>query len=91
MMAAGAGGGVSISDTSPPAAWLDVAPLLQRAAAAMEPGELLHGDTFSLFEAVSAVMIGECWLRCRHGLQKRLLRVSGHAPCLVSRDSSDVH
>lgn len=85
-MATGAGGGVSVSDTPPHVAWLDVAPLLQRAAAAMEPGELLHGDTFSLFEAVSAVMIGECSLRYRHGLQRRPLRISGHALCLVSRD-----
>ena len=58
MMATGAGRGVHPAEGPPPLMWLDVAPLLQRAAAAMEPGRLLHGETFSLFESVSAVEIG---------------------------------
>ncbi len=53
-----AGHGGRSADGPPHVTWLDVAPLLQRAAAAMEAGDLLHGDTFSLFEAVSAVEIG---------------------------------
>lgn len=39
--------------------WVDAAPLLARACAAMAPGELVQADSFSLFESVSAVEIGE--------------------------------
>jgi Mak10 subunit, NatC N(alpha)-terminal acetyltransferase len=40
------------------ATWVDVAPLLARARSAMQPGELVQADSFSLFESVSAVEIG---------------------------------
>ena len=38
---------------------MDAASLLRRACDAMQPGELLHDDSFSLFESISAVEIGE--------------------------------
>lgn len=41
------------------ATWEDAAPLLARACEAMAPGELVQADSFSLFESVSAVEIGE--------------------------------
>lgn len=52
---------------------MDVAPLLARACAAMQPGELVQHESFSLFESVSAVEIGEfigtllCGCSCAYG------------------------
>ena len=41
------------------ATWVDVAPLLTCVCSAMQPGELVQADSFSLFESVSAVEIGK--------------------------------
>jgi hypothetical protein len=46
------------------ATWMDIAPLLDHACAAMQPGELVQADSFSLFESVSAVEIGAHDKRC---------------------------
>ena len=40
------------------ATWVDVAPLLTCVCSAMQPGQLVQADSFSLFESVSAVEIG---------------------------------
>ena len=40
-------------------AWLDAQPFLASVAEQMAPGELLHAPSFSLFEAMSAIEIGD--------------------------------
>ncbi|KAK9901701.1 hypothetical protein WJX75_009287 [Coccomyxa subellipsoidea] len=40
-------------------AWLDIEELIQDAAEALQEGELVHDDHFSLYEAMSAVEIGD--------------------------------
>ena len=39
--------------------WLDVQPALREVSAQLQHGEMLHSDHFSLFEAMSAVQIGD--------------------------------
>lgn len=39
-------------------AWLDAAPLLSRVQEALAPGQMVHDDSFSLFESMSAIEIG---------------------------------
>ncbi len=46
------------------ASWLNAAPLLARAQAALAPGQMVHDDSFSLFESMSAIEIGAV-LNCR--------------------------
>ena len=38
--------------------WLDAQPLLRRLSSALQPGELVHSEHFSLFDAMSAIEIG---------------------------------
>ncbi len=38
--------------------WLDAAPLLSRVQEALAPGQMVHDDSFSLFESMSAIEIG---------------------------------
>ena len=45
------------------ASWLVATPLLARAQAALAPGQMVHDDSFSLFESMSAIEIGAA-LRC---------------------------
>ena len=40
------------------AVWLDAAPLLLRVQEALAPGQMVHDDSFSLFESMSAIEIG---------------------------------
>ena len=39
--------------------WLDAQPFLTRVAEQMAPGEMVHAPSFSLFEAMSAIEIGD--------------------------------
>lgn len=39
--------------------WVDVHDVLREAAEQLQPGELLHTESFSLFEAMSAIEIGD--------------------------------
>ena len=45
------------SDPSGPV-WLDIEPFLCRLSPKLQPGELVHGEHFSLFDAMSAIEIG---------------------------------
>ena len=40
-------------------AWIDATPFLGRVCEAMAVGELLHGDSFSLFDCTTAIEIGD--------------------------------
>lgn len=39
-------------------AWVDVQPWLSRLSAELRPGQLVHGEHFSLFDAMSAIEVG---------------------------------
>ena len=47
----------SHSEVSGPV-WLDIQPLLSRLSDVLRPGELVHNEHFSLFDAMSAIEIG---------------------------------
>ena len=47
------------SDVDPEKEWADVQHVLRSAASELQTGELMHTESFSLFEAMSAIEIGD--------------------------------
>ena len=70
--------------------WRDVQHVLKQAADELQPGELLHTESFSLFEAMSAIEIGDpkmdAGLDTANAPTADELVQQGHAPDELSRD-----
>lgn len=70
--------------------WRDVQHVLRQAADQLQPGELLHTESFSLFEAMSAIEIGDpkmdAGLDTANAPTADELVQQGHAPDELSRD-----
>ncbi|KAL6771770.1 hypothetical protein ACKKBG_A27750 [Auxenochlorella protothecoides x Auxenochlorella symbiontica] len=70
------------------ATWLDATAFLERGCGALHPEELVHGEDFSLYEAMLAIQIGDTkmdiGLRREQGPSLAEELASGHAPLALS-------
>lgn len=70
--------------------WQDVHDVLRQAAVQLQPGELLHTESFNLFEAMSAIEIGDpkmdAGLDAANAATADELVQQGHAPEELSNE-----
>lgn len=72
-----------MAGTPDDAQWLDAQPFLERVCAGMGVGELLHGPSFSLFEATTAIEIGDPKMDI--GMHRRWLSLRGSVALRLGR------